>query len=83
MKEKSIAESEINNWFFLIIKQEVFGSKSSPLETEVPGNNGLINDFTKRGISFFCMVVRFSGELRLRHKMLIRWLHDTKFDLIK
>ena len=50
MKEKSIEESEINNWFFFTIKQQAFGSKSAPLDTEVPGNKGFIKDFTKSGI---------------------------------
>ena len=54
IKEKSIDESDNNNCSFLTIKQGVFGSKSSPFETLVPGKSGLINDFTNSGISFFC-----------------------------
>jgi hypothetical protein len=30
------------------------GSNATPLETLVPFNNGLIKDFTYKGISFFC-----------------------------
>jgi len=54
IKSKSIDDKDNNNWFFFTIKQGVCGSKSTPFETLVPGNVGLINDFTNNGISFFC-----------------------------
>jgi hypothetical protein len=45
MKEKSIDESEISNWFLLTMKQGKCGSNATPLETLVPFNRGLIKDF--------------------------------------
>ena len=47
-------ESEIKSWFLLTMKQGKYGSKAAPLETLVHFNNGFINDFTYKGISFFC-----------------------------
>ena len=52
-------ESEIKSWFLLTMKQGKYGSKSAPLETLVPGNKGLMNDFTN---SFSVTVVRFLDE---------------------
>ena len=54
MKEKSIDEREISNWFLLTIKQGKKGSNAAPLETLVPFSKGLIKDLTYNGISFFC-----------------------------
>ena len=58
IKEKSIDESDNNNCSFLTIKQGVFGSKSSPFETLVPGKSGLINDFTNSELAHYA--VRFN-----------------------
>jgi len=38
----------------LTIKLGICHSESDPLDTQVPGNIGFINDFTYKGISFFC-----------------------------
>ncbi|MNW06832.1 hypothetical protein D3C71_2033050 [compost metagenome] len=54
MKEKSIEESEIKSCSLFTIKHGYCGSKSTPLETQVPFNKGFTNDFTYKGISFFC-----------------------------
>ena len=54
MKEKSIDEREINNCSLLTMKHGINGSRVAPLLTTVPFSNGLIKDFTCKGISFFC-----------------------------
>jgi hypothetical protein len=62
INEKSIEESEINNWFFFTIKQGVCGSRSFPFDTLVPGIKGFTNDFTKAGFLFFATAATFLGE---------------------